>query len=246
MGDSSDERAPMRALGRLLHILECVAEAEGRSTPSTISRATGLSLSTVSRLLRQLAEVQALSRMEPGPTYALGPRIFSIASAGLGQHGLRRLARPVLESLRDHTGETSSLHVRSGLSRVCVDQVPSSHAIARILVVGQTYPLLGSATGEVLIAGAPASERRQTLSGADLSTQEQDELEARLEMIRALGYATSANRWAHGIASVAAPIVTGGTTIGALAVSGPVDRFTVERAEEVAPLLCEAGRSLSR
>jgi DNA-binding IclR family transcriptional regulator len=93
---------------RTLERAAAILDAVGRSavSASELSRQTGLSVSTAHRLALQMVDYGFLRRSESG-TFRLGDRFVrsALENAGL----------PVLQELRDRTGETAQLWVRRGL-----------------------------------------------------------------------------------------------------------------------------------
>ena len=63
--------------------------------------------------------------------YRLGLRLLGWAGAVSAELGLVEAARPVLERLRDETGESAQLFVRDGDRRVCVAAVGAARRAAR-------------------------------------------------------------------------------------------------------------------
>ena len=106
-----DTRKRVRALERFAAILEAVAENGGDASPKTVSTHTGLSLSSTSRLMRMLADDGFLQRQGKSGAYSLGGRFLAIARSSNDDDGILRQALPLMEALRDSTGETVSLHV---------------------------------------------------------------------------------------------------------------------------------------
>lgn len=233
----------MQALQRIMAILEIVA-ARADATAAVVSDETGLSMSTVARLLAQLTEEQVLTRTPEG-RFAIGPRIVQIARSGSDRFDLRALGQPVLNELRDHTGETVGLHVRAGSQRICIAVASSRHAVSRVVPVGLALPLPGSATGEVLLSGVPEDELGDLVD--DLSDQQLDRLRERLEQIRLRGWATASETFAAGVTGIAAPITDArGDVVACVSCSGPTQRFTPKVAREQVDALCEAAARLSR
>src|SRR5436853_137258 len=81
--------------------------------------ATGLSRPTAHRLAAALEAHRLVGRDGSG-RYRLGLRLLGWAGAVSTELGLVEAARPVLEALRDETGESAQLFVRDGDSRLCV------------------------------------------------------------------------------------------------------------------------------
>lgn len=122
---STDTNGSNRTLERAAAILDAV----GRSavSASELSRRTGLSLSTAHRLALQLADYDFLRRTDSG-AFRLGDRFVRSA--------LENAGIPVLNDLRDHTGETAQLWVRRGDERVCLLSADSRHELRATLPPG--------------------------------------------------------------------------------------------------------------
>lgn len=233
----------MRTLDRLIAILEAVAANEQPTSAAQVAQSIELSLSTVARLMNQMADRQLLERSGRDGKYTLGARVFAIARAGADQHDLRTIALPAMEELRDVTGETVSLHVRAGHRRVCIAEVRSRHEVRRVIPL--SLPLYRSATGEVLLAGAPEQERLEEIDALNLSREERTELEARLERIRSTGWVLVVDEAVRGVAGLSAAISDGDLTLAALSVSGPSSRFTETVASSHVDALLQAAARLS-
>lgn len=234
----------MQALDRLISILECVA-GEGRPVGAAdVARAMDLPLSTVVRLMRQLAEAGLLYRAPGDARYSLGSRIFTLASTGISRVDLVETATPVMRQLRDRVGETVSLHVRRGDQRVCLAEVQSEHQVRRVVPPGMVQELCRTATGEVLLLDASPAEIDAAAARAKLNKSERKQLAARLADIAAKGYAISDN-YVEGLTGISAPLREGGRVVAALTISGPTARLHRAVAEKQAPALLDAARALS-
>ncbi len=229
----------MSSLERALDLLMALEKAGPSMGLSELSRATGIHKATAQRLLSVLERRGFVQRMHG--RYRVGAAVAPLAYAFLGENSLPAMARPVLEQLTLISGETSSLFVRQGFDRVVIQRVNSPHPLRYSLQIGQRLPLHLGASGRVLAAAMPQEELEQLLdhvqearlvSGETLSRQE---LCARIEEARQMGFAVSMEERAVGVASVAAPVtVAGEGTIAAVTIAGPVSRMTAERAQELA------------
>jgi IclR family acetate operon transcriptional repressor len=235
----------VQALNRLVSILELVASSEQPAGAAEIAHAIGLPLSTVARLMRQLADENLLYRSTLDGRYTLGPRVFALASAALSGADVAVVARPILQRLRDVTGETTSLHVRRGPQRVCIDEFQSHHQVRRVVPRGLTMDLPNSATGEVLLAYAPEPEVVSALRHARLGRADREQVVQRLEDIRARGYAVREDP-AEGITGISAPICKEGQAVAAVSIAGPTSRFDREHALSQSGMLLKAVKELSK
>jgi DNA-binding IclR family transcriptional regulator len=207
-------------------ILETIAREGPSLSAAEVSQSTGLSLSTVSRLMIQLAESGLLHRSEPSRRYVLGPRLYALARAADDQIDVTVVARPLLEQLRDETGETCSMHVLRGDQRVCTTEVPSLHSVRRVVPVGLAEPALGSATGAVLLAARPDTERAELFARAGLRGAERRRFESLVAHAQQTGWAIVTDDWVAGLTGLSAEVPVGDGTVAAISVSGPSHRFT--------------------
>ncbi len=235
----------MRALDRVITLLEAVAANAGPVSTAVVSRRVGLSLSTVSRLMRELADAGLLDREIGTGDYVLGSRLVAMARSGAESSNLLRVALPVMESLRDLTQETVSLHVRNGDNRVCIAEIQSLQPVRRVVPQGLVVQLHRGATGEALLARLPDSVREDYLSRITLSQQEKRQLRERLDAIRRKGWEMAVDSVTLGVAGLAAPILAGDTPIASLAVSGPSFRWTETSMSRYVEPLMEAVRHIS-
>jgi DNA-binding IclR family transcriptional regulator len=243
--DMDDSKLTVRAVERALDILLCFTQ-DSDLTLTEIAGRVGLHKSTVHRLLASLEGKGFVLRDSATDKYRLGFRLWEL-SANLSQgddSGLVLL--PEMERLRDQLGETISLYVRDGLERIRIQAVQSNHAIRRVAPVGSRMPLYVGASSKVLVAFGEPALQEQLLASADWpAALERDVFLQQLSETKRLGYATSVEEREPGAAAIAAPILArGGRRIAALAVSGPANRFTLEKMLEHAPLITEAARRM--
>ncbi len=217
----------MRALQRLVAILEAVAHDGAPASMTLVADRVGLSLSTTARLMRELEQEGLLERDAAGGAFSLGSRLLALARNAIQPSDLLDAALPVMRELRHLTNETVSLHIRRQHLRVCVAEVESTLQVRRVIPVGFTVPLKNGATSEVLIAGFGPGELANWLEATGLSRKQCRELELRLREIRRDGWALSVDTVEPGLAGIAASVHDGSRIVAALSVSGPSARWTV-------------------
>jgi DNA-binding IclR family transcriptional regulator len=240
----AEGRHSTRALDRVTAILEAVAVAREASSVTDVSTRVGLSLPTVSRLMRDLSAAGLLERAHGNGGYTLGPRLLAIAGAASRQSTLTELALPVLEGLRDASGETASLHIPVGVQRVCIAEIQSRHEVRRVVSVGLSLPLETGATGLALLAHLDPADQERYL--ADVPAASRPELEERLKEAAAVGFAQATDAWVKGVAGVAAPVMGPRGAVACISVSGPNFRWTDAAMSAFAPTLLAATRRVAR
>ncbi|TDD24535.1 IclR family transcriptional regulator [Kribbella turkmenica] len=245
-------RGSVQSIDRAVAILRCFDARTPDLGISDLARATGLSTSTVHRLLLAMQE-NGLIRQTAHRRYAIGPLVAQLAHSGGIPAGLRDAAMPVLRALRDETEETAAVHelLPTG-ERVVLDQVESRHQLRRTYTeFGIPVPLPLGAPGKVLLAFSPW-ERQAAVLSAPLeqvlpqTITDPAVLAAQLAEIRTRGFARSMSERTPGIRSVAAPVFGfSGQVAGCLSISGPEMRMPPERLEELGELIVPAAWSVS-
>ncbi|MGH9185440.1 MAG: IclR family transcriptional regulator [Acidimicrobiales bacterium] len=193
------------------------ALAGGPRALNELTADTGLARATVHRLAVALG-AHGLVRREGDGRFALGFRLVALGRAADRSFPLRDRARPVLDWLRDRTGESVQLYVRDGNGRVCIESLEAVHELRTIVPVGAVLPLDRGSAGKVL-RGDPAALRR--------------------------GWAESVAERQAGVASVSAPVHdAAGAFVAAVSVSGPIERTTRQPGRRYAEAVVEAARRI--
>jgi DNA-binding IclR family transcriptional regulator len=230
MPNSESKEAGVRAVDRALDILLCFSRSENGLSLSEIARQVGLHKSTVHRLLNSLLNKGFVRKHPQSDKYLLGWTVLQLIGNIYQSDELSTVALPIMTRLRDITGETISLYIRSGTERIRIQSVESNEPVRNVATVGKTYPLYIGASGKVLLAYAEADVVEQVLSDPNIPVGfSKDNLLRQLENIRRDGYAISVQERDAGAAAIAAPVFGRNGFVAALSVSGPVTRFTKKK-----------------
>ena len=181
-------------LDKAVRILDAVAAGPVR--PSDLTERTGISRATAHRLATGL-ETHGLLRRTSDGAFVPGLALISLGRAAADAFPLAAAATPVLEQLRDRTGESTQLYVVDGDERLCVAAIDSSHELRTIVRVGARLPIAVGSAGHVL--------------GGTVGRD---------------GWVASVAERASGVASVSAPVRRDDRVIAAVSVSGPIERMT--------------------
>ena len=220
-------------LDKSVTILAALAERGPMSLAGLVD-ATGLSRPTAHRLAAALEAHRLVGRDGAG-RYRLGLRVLAWAGAVSAEFGLAEAARPVLEALRDETGESAQLFVRDGDSRLCVAASERPSGLRDTVPVGAVLPIDRGSGGKVLLAYAADVAAG---FGAD---------PAELETIRRRGWAASVAEREEGVCSVSAPVLdSAGRIHAALGISGPINRLGRQPGRHLSAPVVAAARELER
>ncbi|WP_109472293.1 IclR family transcriptional regulator [Ornithinimicrobium cavernae] len=242
----------VQSIDRAVQILRCFDAANPELGISDLARRTGLSTSTVHRLLGSMLE-NDLIRQSLDRRYALGPLVVQLATGGALAGTLRSAARPHAQWLRDETNETVGVHEHiPGGRRVVIDQVESRQELRRTYTeFGSPIRIVHGAPGKAILAFLPGPEQERYLaepieSATPRTITDPDALRADLARTRGRGFAYSDAERTPGIRSLAAPIFdVSGSVLGSIGVSVPALRVPDERVEELGLLCRDAARSVS-
>ena len=241
----------MSVLERATRILDRVCEASGPVTLTDVARDLQEPRSSIHRLLSDLVGLGLLTRMD-GVTYAPGPRLAQWGEVAARALDLAQVSRPLLEHLRDRTGESVRLYVLDGDSRICAATVEGTFELRHITQVGRRLPLRVGAAGKLLLAYAGAELQRRELALAvtdpvSPGALPADELERQLEVIRQAGWAVSSAEREEGLAAAAVAVRDRtGRVVAAMSISGPSSRLSSARLESMRPVIEEEAHKLSR
>jgi DNA-binding IclR family transcriptional regulator len=226
------ESSGVGVVDKSVAILTALAERGPLSLAGLVA-ATGISRPTAHRLAAAL-ERHRLARRDDAGRWALGIRLAAWGSAAAGAV-LVETARPVLERLRDTTGESAQLFVREGDRRVCVASLDRPSGLRNTVPVGAALPLELGSGGKVLLAWAPGTRQE---GGGRTDPEE-------LASIRRQGWAASVGEREPGVASVSAPVLDeAGRALASVGVSGPIDRLGREPGPRYAPTVVAAAREI--
>lgn len=248
--ERADEHAPVRSVARAVDLL--IALGRGPMRLGDISVEVGLSKPTTHRILYSLKSKGMVIQDSLSGDYGLGPACFHLMSSLVnGKAGFPLDAKPILEDLRNYTMETVAVHVRAGLSRICIQEYPSPHAIRYTAGLGATAGIHVGSAGKVLLAFMPVQEREHLLADLRPTAMTEDtitdlgRLRTELEKVTAQGFAVSHGERVSGAAGVSAPVLDShNRALVSISVLGPADRLE-SILDDARKHLCAAADAIS-
>lgn len=245
-------RGSVQSIDRAVMILRCFDARRPELGISELARMTGLSTSTVHRLMTSLVENE-LVRQTAHRQYGLGPLVLRLGRSGGLQTALLDAALAVAKPLCDEVDETVGIHeLLSNGRRAVVAQVESRQELRRTYTeFGVPLPLPHGAPGKAMLAHLPQERREwwlaRPIDPATPSTiADPEALRRQLGEIRQRGWAYSDAERTVGIRAVAAPVFDHtGAVVGAIGLSVPTIRMSAERVEELGRRIRDAAAQVT-
>lgn len=237
----------IQVVDRIARLLEGIANARGPVSLKYLAADSGLHPSTAFRILAALQQHDIVEKNESG-NYELGRRLLRLAQKVPVRSDLREIAKPILNWLRDQTGETVNLTVREGDEVIYVERAVPNRMMRVEQIIGSRAPLHVTAVGKLMLAeggaaGCRAYVRRTGLPPYTVNTLTRQQLIEAAKRCHAAGYAYDNEEAELGVGCIGVLVRNGnGEAVAGLSISAPRER----RRDEWIPLLQEAGARLSR
>lgn len=229
----------MRAVDRVLNVLDVLRARPRGASLVEIASATGLPRSSAFRYLATLEARGYVERDANGSAYRLGtaladarPRLSSLAAA----------AKPHLEELRDRLQDTVNLGVLDGTRVTYLEILESPMAVRFAARPGDRNPIHCTALGKALAAQLDDAEIRRILAAEGMARvtprtiTEPVQLLREIAEVRRRGFAVESGENEEGGGCVAV-VISGFDVPAAVSVSAPDARLSPERVQEVVAAL---------
>lgn len=236
---------------RVLHLLECFAEAEDW-TVSALAKRLGLPLSTTHRLLNLCRNDGFVSVASRG-TYRPGLRLYRLGSTLTQQFPLRRTVVPLLKKLAAEFDETALLTLidRTAWQVFFAAKAEPSAPMRYMIEINRLCSPCWGATGRSILANLSEAEidiilQRAEPSPVDGRAFDPADLRAELAEIRRSGFSAShGQRTPEGVAKAVPFFDAAGQVVGSLAVTTPAFRYQDAMGERLLARLREMAAEVS-
>lgn len=242
-------RYSVRAVERVVDILDMLHEAPGGVPLGEIAEAIAMPKSSVFRYLSTLEARGYVERDLRAGTYQLGMAFQSAHSRQL--EALTERARPILERLRDRYEETINLGVLDRTRVLYLEIVESRRGMRFAARRGDREALHSSALGKAIACQLDEARLRATLTAEGMPQRtartitDPDVFVKVVEKVRRDGYAMDDRENEEDGRCVAVP-ATGLWDPTAISLSAPAARFSEADAAQAVRPLQQAAAQLSR
>lgn len=248
----ADRAYRIRSVERAIAILRAFSFSEPQLGVTELSRKLGLHKSTIHRLLSTLERERLVEWDAQTGRYRLGLGLFELGSLVVATAELRKVARPVLESVHSACGETVHLAILDEGDVVYIDKIESRSKLRMYSEVGRRAPAHCTGLGKVLLAYLPDDELQRVIERKGLraytsrTITSAHALREQLARVRLQGYAVDSGEHEELVRCAAAPVfdhtgkVAAAVSIAAVAVDVASTRFA-----ELVELVRDAAHRIS-
>ena len=202
------------AIQKCLQILSIFSLDKAQFSIKEICEHLNFNLSTTYRILQTLEEYGYVSRLK-NKEYVVGTQALYLSAIYTQSNHLEQI-RPIVDRIRDMSGETASFFVEEEDKRICLYRAHSRDEIRHNIEQGSRLELNQGASGRIILAYGKRKNDKQGF----------------YKDIRDKGYYLSINEHNAALFALAVPVISNSDKfVGAIVVSGPISRFDNEKKE---------------
>jgi IclR family transcriptional regulator, acetate operon repressor len=235
--DETDVRdGGVQSVDRALSIIETLAEDDQGYRLSDLAVRTGLSTSTVHRLLATLEKRRFVQFDRTESKWHIGAQSFSVGATFARRRNFVAQAMPYLRKLRDQTRETANLAVVDDESIIVLTRMESREIMRSLTKVGGRVAMVASGVGKAVLATYADEDVNAIIRHhgmprlTEKSIVRAGELFKELAKIRRQGFAVDDEEACMGLRCIAAVVFNDcSEPLAAISVSGMTSRVTDDR-----------------
>jgi IclR family KDG regulon transcriptional repressor len=242
----------IQSVDRALSILEILKDHPQGLGVTELANRLGVAKSTVHRLLSTLEQYDYVKQSEE-TLYRLGLKFLEMNEIVVENLDVVEIARPTLKMLSEQVGEIAHLVMLDERDILYIDKVETSSTIRIYSRIGKRAPLHCTGVGKAILAHMNNSSLDRLLDQIDFQSFTQHTIcdkaafKAELEKVSKRGVAFDDEEHELGIRCIAAPIFDHqGEVHYAISITGPINRMSNQRIEELIPFVKEAANQISK
>ena len=210
------------AIEKCLQILSMYSLDKSSFSIKEICDQLNFNVSTTYRILSTLEDYGYVSRLK-NKEYVIGTQALYLSAIYTQSNHLEQI-RPIVDYIRDVSGETSSFFVEEDNKRICLYRAHSRDEVRHNIEQGSRLDLNRGASGRIILAYG----------------KRQNDIKGFYKEIRDKGYYLSINEHNPSLFALAVPVLSStDSLLGAIVVSGPITRFNEKQKATLLNLLKE-------
>lgn len=234
--DAETKDSGVQSVDRAMLLIETLAEDDEGYRLTDLAIRTGLSPSTIHRLLTTLEKRRFVQFDRDQSIWHIGAQSFAVGATFARRRNFVTQAMPFLRKLRDQTRETANLAVIDDGAMVILTRVESREIMRSVTKVGGRAPMVASGLGKALLSTYTEEDvfaviRREGMPRlTSKSIVRAGELCKSLNDIRARGYSIDDEEAQVGLRCVSAVVYDDRSEpLAAISVSGKASRVPDDR-----------------
>ncbi len=246
------EENNVRVVDRIFDIIEQLAASNAPMGLSDISKATGMSKSTVHRLLSSMCARHYVEKNSDN-AYTIGYKLMETVSLHINSLELLTEAKPFLTNLMRDLHLTAHMGILDGCDVIYLETLDIYPNTRLYNQVGFRSPAYCSSMGKCLLSCLSGDELEDALYTCDFKRYTPNtitdirEFKRYLRVVRRQGWAMDNEEYQLGHSCVGAPVYDyRGTPVAAISASGSISQLTDSNLESVIEEVKQAAASLSR
>lgn len=223
----------VKSLSKGIRVMKAIADSKESITASELAQNLGMDKSAISRIVSTLIEHDFVNYAGKSKRLVVGEGLRTLVNGHISHEYLIQRTRPLLKELAERTGECAHLAVYGDGHVLYLDIVDSNQTLKVSHGVGTKAPLHCTALGKILLAYDVAPISNSSLNAFTHKTiTDPSALEIHLKSIKANRIAIDDEEFEYGIRCVATALVDKDTVVGAIGISGPTTRLTLEKVNQ--------------
>lgn len=233
--DTTEGAKRIKAVERSLNIVDTLY-GSGCMRIAEVADALDLATSTAHVHLKTLESAGYTVKESDG--YRLSFRFLRNGIEIQESQELYQVARSPMAELAQDTEEVVSLGIEENGLRVILGQAEGEKAVYDNAQIGEYENMHCTALGKAILAYCSQEYTGRVIEyhglpeKTDLTLSDREELMDELESAKEQGFALESEERRYGIRSVAVPILSDGTPLGSISISGPKKRLTADYIED--------------
>ena len=234
------------ALSRAVRVMEAFEPSRSELTLTQVAARTSMPIATVHGIVAELVDLGLLERR--GRELILGVRLWELAVRAPGVFGLREIALPYLEQVRDRLKQHAQLSILQGAEVLYLERLSAPESTLNFTAVGERIPWYATSSGLVLVADLEPEPQNRILAlprprFSMEPAHDASVLRSLLAKTKQEGHAVTPG-YIHPDSTAAAVPIRGpyGNTVAALAVVVPTEGFQLDR---ILKVLAPTARAVS-
>ena len=246
-------RDSIKSVEKCFRLLNFIYISNQSLTLEEFVKLSGYKKTSCFRLLKTMVKVEILEQDHKNKTYQFGLNLVSIGLSAIKNMSLLKISSPILQKLRNETGETVNLSILNGTEILFIERLMSNHIVNLNRNVGDRLSVHCASMGKVILAFMDESITENILNKLNFEAMTKNtftnlgSFKNELKKIKQKGYAYNNEELEMGLRAVAAPIFNHtGEVIAAINLAWTTARHPSKKSfQKFTPKILEAAKRIS-